>query len=291
MAGINTYKKLCSVSIYHRYHLDEGENIYTHVDVDLEKQLDSYNVHDFMQIEIFESHQGIFKGNKLFLKKTNTGFDLFVLAKKKGSSSNIFVTARGVNTKLYIGIGLKITDPLFENYSTIKPYDDTPLYFTNKRPSSEANTFPYIDTINTAIPTVEALYKTKTKTSNTISSHLSPKELQGLFGVIYLRMRGDNTVPIDGENRSMLKGNGDLVDTPPHFKIHLENRNTIWNYRDAQNGNLLHSSDPDVKPLVKRGIVGYEFDGEERPGARPDRLLFEKDTNGTIIKTFSEIYI
>jgi len=291
MAGLNTYKKLCSLSIYHRYHLDEGEKIYTHVDVDLEKQLDSYNVHDFMQIDVFESHQRLFKGNKLFLKKTNSGFDLFVLAKKKGPNSTKFVTARDIERTLYIGISIKITDPLFENYSTVKPYDQTPLYFTNKRPGSEPNTFPYIDTINTVNPTVEELYRSRTTTAQNVSALLSPTELQSLFGVIYLRMRGNNTVPIDGENRSMLKTNGELVDSPPHYKIHLENRNTIWNYRDAQSGNLLHSSDPVLKPLVKRGIVGYDFAGEERPGARPDRLLFEKDNNGTIIKTFSEIYI
>jgi len=288
MAGLNTYKKLCSLSVYHRYHLDDGEDIFTHPDVDLEKQLETYNVHDFMQIEIFESHQRIFKGQKLFLKKTNTGFDIFVLARKKGPNSSKFVTVRGVDRDQYIGITLKIKDPQFEIYSTVGPYDATPLYFTNKRPNTEPNSFPHIDI---ADKTPATSYRSQSDTADDVSALLSPKELQGLFGVVYLRMRGDNTVPVDGENRSMLKGNGDLVDTPPHYAIQLANRNTIWNYRDAQSGNLLHSSDPVQKPLVKRGIVVYNFDGKDRPSAIPDRLLFEKDNNGNIIKTFSEIYI
>ncbi|MEP2935300.1 MAG: hypothetical protein ABJM06_06255 [Gilvibacter sp.] len=288
MAGLNTYKKLCSLSVYHRYHLDDGEDIFTHPDVNLEKQLETYNVHDFMQIEIFESHQRIFKGQKLFLKKTNTGFDIFVLARKKGPNSVKFVTARGVDKDQYIGITLKIKDPQFEIYSTVKPQDTTPLYFTNKRPNTEPNNFPHIDI---ADKTPAESYRSQSNTADDISALLNPNELQGLFGVVYLRMRGDNTVPVDGENRSMLKGNGDLVDTPPHYAIQLANRNTIWNYRDAQSGNLLHSSDPVQKPLVKRGIVVYNFDGKDRPSAIPDRLLFEKDNNGNIIKTFSEIYI
>jgi hypothetical protein len=54
---------------------------------------------------------------------------------------------------------------------------------------------------------------------------------------------------------------------------------------------LLHSTDPTELPLAKNGIIGYTFDGKERPSAAPSRLIFEKDGSGNIIKTISEIYI
>lgn len=288
MAGTNTYKKLCSLSVYHRYHLDDGETIFTDPAVDLEKQLDSYNVHDFMQIKPFKRHESSFKGHKLFVKNTNEGFDLFVQAKKKGPNSADYVTTRNVDRNLYIGFTIRITDPLFENYSTIGAFNANPLYFTNKRPNTESASLPFIgigSDASAASPIAD--FRAKTSTTEDLADLLSPEEFRGLFGVIYLRMRGANTTP----NRSMLKSNGSLVNDPPQYSIHLANRNTIWNYRDAQSGNLLHSSDPVLKPLVKRGIVVYSFDGKDRPSAIPDRLLFEKDTNGNIIKTFSEIYI
>lgn len=288
MAGARTYKKLCSLSVFHRYHLDQGSTIFNDSPSLLEEQLKNYRVHDFLQIAPFNIHESILKGQKLFFKKTNTGFDLFLQAEKKSPTSNRYISSRGLDKNLYLGFTIKILDPLFENYSTVGASGDTPFYFTNKRPSTESNTLPFIDVND--ITSIES-YRCKTATYDNLLTQLTPNETRGLFGVIYLQMRGTNTVPVDGSNRSMLRNNNDLVETPPSYSIHLENRNTIWNYRDAASGNLLHSSDPTTLPIVKRGIVGYNFDGEERPGARPDRLLFEKDNNGNILKTISEIYI
>ena len=227
-------------------------------------------------------------GRKIFFKPIDTGFELLVAAKRTSPNSSNYTTVRGVQSDFTVYFLVYITDPLFENYSTVSAKVAQPYYFSNRKPSGHAGTFNYID-VSTTKPIDD--FTISETNFNEVASNLKPAELIGLFGIISLRMKGNNTVGIDGDARDLLKNNGRLVDSPPAFKIQFANRSTIWNYRSAADGSLLHSSDPTILPIVKRGIVGYSFDSKDRPAARPDRLLFEKDGNGNIIKTFSEIYI
>ena len=128
-------------------------------------------------------------------------------------------------------------------------------------------------------------------TFSEFSKQLSEAEERGLLAVVSLEMAGDDTTIFDGNTRNILTAAGALQDPTPTYKIQFKNRSTIWNYLDSGDGSLVHTSDPTELPLVKNGIVGYTFDSEERPSATPNRILYEKDGSGTIIKTFSEIYI
>ena len=288
MAKDTAYKKLCSVDVFHHYHLDDGTVAFDSNPTVKQAQLKGYNKNVFARLTPAVHSAQQMKGRKLFFKETSQGFELLAAAKPVPTNTTKYTTARGVEADFYVYVLLHITDPLFENYSTVSAKVEQPYYFSNRRPDGHGGTFNYIDV--TATKPIEDFTISEASFSE-VASVLQPRELLGLFGVIALRMKGSNTVGVDGDARDLLKTNGRLVDDPPAFKIQFANRSTIWNYRSQTDGSLLHSSDPTTLPLVKRGIVGYSFDSEDRPAARPDRLLFEKDNNGNIIKTFSEIYI
>lgn len=276
------------MNLFHKFHLDDGNTSFDSSPQVQEAQLKSYKASSFLRVVPTLQAQELMRGQKIFLIATNSGFELFVAAKLTAPSSSEYTTARGINSDLTLNFLIYIVDPLFENYSNVSAVQDIPFYFSNSEPAAHAGTFNYID-VTTAKPISD--FQISQTEFETISKDFTPKELQGLFGIIGLKMQGDNTVPVDGDARDLIDSNGVLVDPPPVFKIQFGNRHTIWNYKSAANGTLIHSSDPTTLPLVKRGIVGYSFDSEDRPAAQPDRLVFETDNNGTIIKTFSEIYI
>ncbi len=182
-----------------------------------------------------------------------------------------------------------VNDALFENYSTVNSKPLIPYYLSNKKPVTEGISFNYLDLETTTLPIED--FTINQASYGEIRTNLSEKEKIGLFGIISLEMAGDETVPFDGNSRNILNVNGTIPANPKTFKLQIKNRSTIWNYRNATDSSLLHSTDPAELPLVKNGIIGYSFGGQERPSAFPSRLLFEKDGGGNIIKTISEIYI
>lgn len=288
MAKDTVYKKLCSVDVFHHYHLDDGVTAFDDNPTLKAKQLKTYDKTVFTRIVPAAITKQQMAGRKMFFKTTNTGFELLVAAKKTAPNSSNYTTVRGVEADFFAYFLVYITDPLFENYSTVSAKVEQPYYFSNRKPTGHAGTFNYMD-VSTTKPIED--FTISEANFEAVASNFKPAELLGLFGVIAFRMKGNNTVGVDGDARDLLRNNGRLADSPPAFKIQFANRSTIWNYRSATDGSLLHSSDPTTLPIVKRGIVGYSFDSKDRPAARPDRLLFEKDGNGDIIKTFSEIYI
>ncbi len=276
------------MNLFHHFHLDDGLTAFNSDPVVAQKQLKGYLASSFLKVVPAYSSERLMQGQKVFMSPTAAGFELFVAAKETAPDSNVYTTIRGVDESLMLYFLLYVIDPLFENYSTVSAVNEQPFYFSNQKPSGHAGTFNYI---NVTATTPIADYTISQASFAQVAQQLNPKELRGLFGIIGIRMRGDDTFATDGEVRDLLQVNGDLEVNPPTFKIQFDNRRTIWQYKDAQDGSLIHSSDPTTLPLVKRGIVGYSFSGQDRPAARPDRLLYEKDNNGTIIKTFSEIYI
>lgn len=288
MAKDTEYKKLCSVDIFHHYHLDDGITAFDDNPSLKADQLKGYEKSSFIKVEPAHSSAEKMKGRKMFFKPTNLGFELLVAAKKTAPNSTNYTTVRGVEPEFMVYFLLYVTDPLFENYSTVSAKVSQPYYFSNRKPSGHGGTFNYID-VSTTKPIAD--FTISESNYAEVAANFSAAEQLGLFGVIALRMKGNNTIGVDGDARDLIKNNGRLADTPPAFKLQFANRSTIWNYRSQTDGSLLHSSDPTTLPLVKKGIVGYSFDSQDRPAARPDRLLFEKDSSGNIIKTFSEIYI
>lgn len=288
MSGTKKYLPLFRVNIFHKYFLNDGITNFDNTPQLKEEQLRKYNYTDFLHIIPSEKTIQDLKGRKLLFKSNDSGFTIYVMAEETAPNSGIYTPRRVLDQDFSIDLLLFVKDSLFENYSIVSAVNDLPFYFTNKKPSTELAPYNYIDTTGATL--IENFTISETSYGE-ISKRLSPKEMLQLFGVISLEMAGDDTFPLDGFHRNIIESNGNLVASTPEFKIQFENRSTIWNYRDTEDDSLLNTSDPQELPLVKNGIVVYSFDGIERPVASPNRLIFEKDINGNIIKTFSEIYI
>lgn len=288
MSGLKRYMPLFHLNIFHKYFLNDGIVDFDNSPQLKEDQLRKYKVSDFLHIIPSEKTAKDLKGRKLLFKPTDSGISIYVMAEETAPNSGIFTPKRTLDQDFSIDLLFYIKDPLFENYSIVSAVNEIPFYFTNKKPVTEIAPYNYIDTTDSTLvenfTISEATYSETTK-------RLAPKEMLQLFGIISLEMSGDDTFPIDGFARNSIEINGNLVANTPEFKIQFENRSTIWNYRNTEDDTILNTTDPQELPLVKNGIVVYSFDGIERPVASPNRLIFEKDINGNIIKTFSEIYI
>jgi len=288
MSGLKKYMPLFHLNIFHKYFLNDGITDFDNTPQLKEEQLRKYNLSNFLHVIPSEKTTKELKGRKLLFKPTDSGVTIYVMAEETAPNSGIFTPKRTLDQDFSIDLLFYIKDSLFENYSIVSAVNDIPFYFTNKKPATEIVPYDYIDTSGTTL--IENFTITET-TYSEISKRLAPKEMLQLFGIVSLEMSGDDTFPIDGFERNIIETNGNLVAITPEFKIQFENRSTIWNYRNTEDDTLLNTSDPQELPLVKNGIVVYSFDGIERPVASPNRLIFEKDINGNIIKTFSEIYI
>lgn len=289
MGFVTTYKKLFEVNLYHHYFLDNGVTAFDDNPTLKSQQLEKFDFAEFLSIIPSEKTLRKLNGGRLALKSSNSGVSLFIKSEETAPNSNVYQPYIELTQNTQLNFLLYIDDPLFENYSIINAIPEIPYLFSNKRPASESPAFPYID-IESTILDIEDFGMSQT-TYDTFALDLSDQERQGLFGIISLEMAGDDTTIFDGNSRNILTPSGEIQNTTPTFKIQFKNRSTIWNYRHSIDGSLLHTSDPTELPLVKNGIVGYTFDSEERPSANPNRLLFEKDGGGNIIKTISEIYI
>jgi|5_EtaG_2_1085323.scaffolds.fasta_scaffold00071_44 hypothetical protein len=289
MSFTTTYRKLFSVNIYHNYFLDDGNVAFDSSPVLKEAQLVNYNFEDFCKIIPSEKTQELFKGNKLVFKTTSNGFTIFSRAEETAPNSGTYKPMVNLSQTTVFDFLIYVNDALFENYSTVNSKPLIPYYLSNKKPVTEGISFNYLDLETITLPIED--FTINQASYGEIRTNLSEKEKIGLFGIISLEMAGDNTVPFDGNARNILNANGTIPAFPKTFKLQLKNRSTIWNYRDASTNTLLHSTDPTTLPLAKNGIVGYSFNGQERPSAFPSRLIFEKDGGGNIIKTISEIYI
>jgi len=289
MSFITTYKKLCDCNLYHHYFLDDGTTAFDDNAILKTEQLTKYDFLDYASILPSEETTRRFKGQKIHYRLTSSGFTLFIKAEENPPSSGTyqpFIELAQTETFTFL---IYINDGLFENYSMVNATPQIPLYFSNKKPTTEVGAFQYIDLETTTNDVADNIITQET--FDLLAQNLTTKEKTGLFAIISLEIAGDDTTIVDGNTRNVLNADGTLRDPALTYKIQINNRSTIWNYRNPIDNSLIHSTDPTELPLVKNGIIGYSFDSIERPSAKPSRLIFEKDGGGVIIKTISEIYI
>ncbi|PVW14759.1 hypothetical protein [Marixanthomonas spongiae] len=283
-----TYKPLFHLNIYHEYFLNDGWVPFDISEKLKSKQLTAYDAREFIDIVPTEETYHTMNCHKMMYKPTKTGFTVLTQIKEcekaQGDSPKVPVpTHTDLNFLLYIN------DFLFENYSMVNAIPRVPFYFSNKKPASEGKGFHYINLEHTKTPL--SSYRITETTWQGIGNQFSETEKESLFGVVCLNMPGDQTRTYDGNNRNMLNNEAVPKIEPKTFKIQMANRKTIWHYKNALNNDLLHSTEPKKLPLVKNGMVAYEFNSKKQPPASPNRLIFEKDEFGNVTKTISEIFI
>jgi len=289
MSFLTTYRALFEVHLYHHYFLDNGAIAFDSSATLKAEQLEKYNFNSYLRIVPSLKTQRILEGQRLIVKNSPKGISVWGKVEETAPSSGIYKPFISLAQSQKLQFLLYVTDSLFENYSTIEANPLRPLYFSNKKPITEGGSFQYIDKEDTTSG-VE-LYTITEDSFEEIEKGLTHYERIGLFGIISLEMAGDDTVPWDGNSRNILNTDGTLPGSIPTYKIQFLNRSTIWNYINPVDNSLIHSSDPTTLPLVKHGIIAYNFGGKERPSAQPNRIVYEKDGSGTIIKTISEIFI
>lgn len=289
MSFLTTYKPIFQVNFYHHYFLDNGTIAFDSSASLKLQQLEKYDFTSFLRVVPSLKTQSILRGQRLTVKNTPNGISVWGKVEETAPDSGIYQPYITLSQNQELQFLLYVEHALFENYSTVTANPNRPFFFSNKKPLTEAGSFQYIDKEDTTSG-VE-LYTISEGSFEVIKKGLTHFESIGLFGIISLEMAGDNTVPWDGNPRNILNVDGTLPGSIPTFKIQFLNRSTIWNYINPIDNTLIHSSDPTTLPLVKNGIIGYNFGGKERPSAQPNRIVYEKDGSGNILKTISEIFI
>ncbi len=287
------YKKLADVNIYHHYFLDDGKTEFDNNTFPSlkESQLEKYQLTEYMNVAMSEKTANMFIGQKILFKPTPQGFTLFIKVLETAPDSGIyrpFIELSGTEAFTFL---IYVTDRLFENYSTVGANPEVPYYFSNLKPEDEPDSFEEIDLETEVTPTPIENYDIKeAKTWKALGAMISAKEQVGLFGIIQLSVHGDDSA------KDLLNVDETLKSQPTEYKIQLKNRSTIWNYINPTNNTLIHTTEDDLpenqlQPLVKNGKVDYSFDSKDYPAAQPNRIKFERNGGGVIIKTISEIYI
>ena len=336
MAFRTLYKTLLKVELLHSYFLDDGSSTYVSMNDDEKKiQLRKYNFLDYINVVPSYATQVTLKNHKLVLRK---GMDSFRILGNVIEEGNKFKSNRFLGNDLKLTFLVYIKDYLFDNYTELAGTDNRLYYFSNIKPTTEPDPYSYIplSTSNDLITEDFLLTEESTRQlwynleqdniraeirkrldliadleeddlitdqgKQIINQSIQKEQGKGLLGIIDLQMIGDNNmdvVEIDATDPNDIKSF--LLDPMPAYKLHFENRKTIWKYIKKSDDNELETSS--LKPLTRNGFI--EIDpNTDFPGPLPsdiDKYIFPNptvniikqitDENTNITTTYSEIFI
>ncbi|MDY8138100.1 hypothetical protein [Aquimarina sp. 2201CG5-10] len=336
MAFRTLYKTLFQVMVHHSYFLDDGESSFISMNEDEKKeQLKKYDFSQYLTIVPSYSTFSEMENHKLILRKNNDGFRILnsVTEEDEKFRSKIFLSDNLTLTFL-----LYSNDYLFDNYTALPQEANRLYYFSNIKPDTEADPYTYIslnssndlvteDLLLTEESTQQLWYeieqdniRAEIKARLNLIAEIEPEDIdsdegkqiinqsiqkeqgKGLIGIIRLQMIGDNNrdvIEIDNTDPEDIKNF--LLDPIPVYKLHFDNRKTIWKYIKKSDDNELETSS--VKPLTRNGFIEIEpeddlvaplpDDIEKYVFPNPTANIIKQvtDENTNTITTYSEIYI
>ncbi|MFD2565671.1 hypothetical protein [Aquimarina rubra] len=336
MAFRTLYKTLFTVDILHSYFLDDGLSSYLAMNDDEKKvQLKKYNFLDYINVIPSYATQAALRNHKLVLRK---GQDSFRILGSVIEENNKFKLNRFLENDLKLTFLVYIKDYLFDNYTELTKTDNKLYYFSNIKPATEADPYSYIplSSLNDLITDDFLLTEESTRQlwfdmeqdniraeitkrldlvaeldsddlvtdegKQILDQSIQKEQGRGLLGIIELQMIGDNTmdvIEIDSTDPDDIKSF--LLEPIPEYKLHFENRKTIWKYIKKSDANELETSS--VKPLTRNGFIEIDPD-TDFSGPLPtdiDKYIFPNptaniikqvtDENTNITTTYSEIFI
>ena len=174
----------------------------------------------------------------MIFKKNKTGFGVYI--KVKDELDPFIKVPVDLNLKFLI----KINDYQFENYTNLDFVLTQAYLFSNVKPLTEPVSFEYLPKINDNKLISNAYLVSEETTANLIST-LQPSEQQNVFGLISLTAKGDNS------SGNIVNNLGKMIS--PNFKIHFDNRKTLWKYINRKAGTEIKTNA--VKPLTRSGFV------------------------------------
>ncbi|WP_299441157.1 hypothetical protein [uncultured Aquimarina sp.] len=336
MAFRTLYKTMFTIDLLHSYFLNDGVSPYISMnDDDKKEQLKKHNFLDYINVIPSYATQVKLKNHKLILRK---GLDGFRVLASVIEENNKFKTHRLLENDLKLTFLVYVKDYLFDNYTELTKTDNRLYYFSNIKPATEVDPYSYVplsssndlitdDFSLTEESTRQLWYDTEQDNIRTeikkrldliaeldeddlitdegkkiLDQSIQKEQSKGLLGIIELQMIGDNTMDvIEIDNTDLNDIKSFLLDPIPAYKLHFENRKTIWKYIKKSDENELETSS--VKPLTRNGFIEIDPD-TDFSGPLPtdiDKYIFPNptaniikqitDENTNITTTYSEIFI
>lgn len=235
------YGLLFEVTLFHNYFLNNGEEIFTGMSAnDKIKMLQKFNSDDFCSIRPTVETHTLLKNYKMAFKMTQTGFKVYIKVKETEETYPFLKVPSDLNLNFLVNIN----DYQFENYTDLDFAANQVFLFSNVRPSTEPPTFEYLPKINNN-KLISNAFLVSEETSAHLISTLQPAEKQGLFGLVSLNMKGDNV------SGNLVQNDGKMLN--PNFKIHFDNRKTLWKYINRKTATEIKTNA--LKPLTRSGFV------------------------------------
>jgi hypothetical protein len=236
-----TYELLFEVTLFHNYFLNSGEDTYAGMSVtDKEKMLQKFDSSSFATIVPTVATKTRLKNYKMVFKPSKTGFRVYTKV-KEADETDPFIS---IPANLKLDFRISINDYQFENYSDLDFVLNQMFLFSNVKPLKEPITFKYIPKNNENI-LISNDFLVSEATTALFLSELHTQERQDVFGIISLTMEGD---PNPG---NIVNNSGKILS--PHFKIHFDNRKTLWKYINKKTKSEIKTDT--VKPLTYSGFV------------------------------------
>lgn len=236
-----TYGLLFEVTLLHNYFLNNGEKTFAGMSAaDKDKMLQQFNNDAFTAITpTFETNK-VLKNYKMIFKKTKTGFRVYIKVKET-DETDPFIK---IPADLKLNFLININDYQFENYTNLDFAFSRLFLFSNVKPSTEPVTFEYLPKINDN-KLISNAYLVSEVTSANLISTLRPSEKQGVFGLVSLQLQGDKA------SGNIVTNLGKMIS--PNFKIHFDNRKTLWKYINRKAATEIETNA--AKPLAHYGFV------------------------------------
>ncbi|PXY39322.1 hypothetical protein DMB65_18380 [Flavobacterium cheongpyeongense] len=236
-----TYGLLFEVTLYHNYFLNSGEDTYEGMsDANKKKMLQKFDSDSFATLTPTVETNTRLRNYKMVFKPTRTGFRIYIKV-KEDDEIDPFIS---VPADLKLDFIISINDYQFENYTNLEFVLKQMFLFSNTKPETEPVTFKYIPNFNDNV-LISNNYLISEKTTAIFLSELHTQERQDVFGIISLTMKGDNNP------KDIIDVAGKMLS--PNFKIHFDNRKTLWKYIDRKAITEITTKTP--KPLTYSGFV------------------------------------
>ncbi len=241
-----TYKDLFKITILHGYFLNSGNTAYNNLDSIIKKKIaNNYSFDQFITITPTAETATLLKNNKLIVQSKGDTMKVGV----RVDSDDLTTTFIGISLDITLNFIIRIKDFLFENYTDIQLSKEQLFYFSNVMPPLEdSNTFKNIALINDNT-IIDNNFKVTVENTKAILNTLEENEKREVFGIISLKMKGKTKALsiLDEDNDNA------IISPTPNFKIHFNNRKTIWKYVKANS--TFNVSTLSTKPLVKNGFI------------------------------------
>lgn len=284
MASTTTYKTLFQISILHGYFLNSGNTEFDDLTDDKQKLLlKSYSIEDFLEIIPTQETKKQLKNNHIIYNNKGSIFRFGV----KISPTNSNKPFLDISLDLTLNFLIRIKDYAFENYTNISFLKKQLLCLSNIKPTSEPITFKYFPLSDDAI-FVDDDFLVSEETTTAILKTIEDSEKLGVFGIISLKMQGDD------DDLNILSDDTELLNPTPIFKIHFDNRKTYWKYKKTNGSFEVETSSE--QPLTKNGFIEIDplTDFTTNPPEATDYKYpnpSAKSINKTGGKTYSEVFI